>query len=35
MEFAYLDESGDLGGKGSKYLVLTLLARIESRILLK
>ncbi|MDI6737162.1 MAG: DUF3800 domain-containing protein [Nanoarchaeota archaeon] len=35
MEFAYLDESGDLGGKGSKYLVLTLLCTHKKQDIIK
>ena len=35
MEFAYLDESGDLGGKGSKYLVLTLLCTHRKQDIIK
>lgn len=35
MEFAYLDESGDLGGKGSNYLVLTLLCTHRKQDIIK
>lgn len=35
MEFAYLDESGDLGSKGSNYLVLTLMCTGRKKELIK
>jgi len=35
MEFAYLDESGDLGGRGSKHLVLTLMCTAQRKELTK